>query len=246
MEALLKVEEVSGWPAPSAPLSASYPNLLLTRTIVNPSRVIPKRANFQWVYETLSGGSPTRLVIRDRTYAEQVSAQMIPGTWTEFRVSWANPLGDADQVEDIGTLNITIALRAISITAIRSGTESGNTLGLSDALQDKMNFVNADPFPLFARNTKPAGWWKLVEYNSELSVFENSLAVTATAVTRNISPWIDCLRLQRPGESQWLPIDQSELVTKMNLPYARGTEEGNGFLRVCAYPTANFGPLFGL
>jgi hypothetical protein len=199
-------------------------------------------------YETIGGLQPSAYIIRDRAYTATHQTNLVPGTNELIQCSWegaavgsdAAPTVPADSI----TMTFNLPVRGFSVSGLVYGTSTG-------ANQNYVGYVNDDPWPTDGRRVgaqRDAGWWQLVEYSEDESVYSGYYSYSGTAISRSWRDWSESGILRNSLTGRYVKVDQADIDAQELLDYKHGminTVVNKGIVRVGPYPMTDFKAIFG-
>lgn len=238
-EKLLRVMSISGVPQWGEALSANYTELRVERIRVE------TKPGFQTAYlvidySTPNGFTPTTFLVRNDGYAGQIQTNVMPNGQQILMDTWTDP-NNANNTEspDSPIMSFFSPVRSLSFTSLRSGTPP-TTAG------DYVCHVNNAPWPTQYGTPKPAGYWMLMRYSSETSVYQGYSVLTGQALTRNFQNWSEQAILRSRKTGKYVQVDSALLSQYVTANYIPNTiVQGAGFVVVRRYPWTNFATIFG-
>lgn len=213
--------------------SVSEPNLRFRRLQVLP--VAFNAARVLATFDTNNGGLLTSYIIRDDAFVQQVRTNMVPGTREPIVVSWTATAPATGSVPaDNITFDVPLPVRAITVTSLNLGAPP-------TGYQEAVGYVNDATW-----YGKPVGYWLLTRFRSDVSKYQGSYAIEATAMSRNYADWSETGTLVNKLTGKYVTVDPTEITNMNALTYSRGIiYPGNGVVRVGPHPTTNFSTIFG-
>jgi hypothetical protein len=249
---------VPGMPQMGEALSASHPDLQLTRR-----QFIPLNGGLircALTFETPYGfAAQSSYIVRNSAFLSNIETNMLPGAGrTPLSVpgfSQSEIVGNDSKIPgDVVTLRIFRPMRQITVSVLAYGSPT------SDG-GDYIGTVNDDDWPVNVEGmtSKPTGYWLMNKFDTMTSKYQGYFTVDAAALTRTNEDWSEygILRSRDTGRyamvtdpdtthvpPHWDYAAEAVAVKpyKYGIMYRRADK---GILRVGPYETSSFATLFG-